>query len=86
MPAKTLDADVAEIISHYLVQRFPNLAGVASETSLLKSGAIDSLGILELMMFVCERFGIELDDDDFDPENLETPGRLVEFVARKRTQ
>jgi acyl carrier protein len=73
-------------IAGFLRERFPILASreLTAETPLLGSGAIDSLGILELMTFLADRFGIELSDDDFDPANFDTIGHLARFVERAR--
>jgi len=77
---------VADDIVAFLKGRFPMLAGqsIGSDTELLTSGAIDSLGILDLVTFLAERFGVELSDEDFDPANFETFGQLVGFVERSR--
>lgn len=66
----------------YLRSRFPALANCDAQTPLIDSGALDSLGFLELMMFLSEKFGIELTDDDFDPANLGTPASIIAFVRR----
>lgn len=79
-------SDVESAIYTYLTNRFPSLARCEPETSLLESGVVDSLGILELLSFLTDRFGIVLEDDDVNPQNLETPTRLVELVRRKRRQ
>jgi acyl carrier protein len=79
------DQDVQSVIHDYLETRFPALQPISADTELLTNGAIDSLGFLELLMFLGERFGIELGDDDFDPENLQTPAHLVRFVSRGKT-
>jgi acyl carrier protein len=75
--------DILRTIHGYLRDRFPALADADATTSLLRSGAIDSLGFLELMTFLSEEFGITLEDEDFDAANLETPGKLADFVERK---
>ncbi len=36
------------------------------------------------MAFVGERLGIEIQDEDFEPENFETLGHLVAFAERKK--
>jgi acyl carrier protein len=77
-------AETESIIYEYLSKRFPKIATWSAETSLLDSGIIDSLGVLELMTFVSERFGIALEDGDFDPQYLATPGRLVQFILSRR--
>jgi acyl carrier protein len=76
--------DILRTIRDYLRARFPALADVDATTSLLQSGAIDSLGFLELMTFLSDEFGITLEDEDFDASNLETAGKLADFVERKR--
>ncbi len=75
--------DILRTIRNYLRDRFPALADVDANTPLLQSGAIDSLGFLELMTFLGDEFGIVLEDEDFDASNLETAGRLADFVGRK---
>jgi len=79
-------ADTRTEITNYLKQRFPALADQALDdaTPLLSGGAIDSLGILDLMAFVGETLGIEIQDEDFEPENFETVGHLIAFAERKR--
>jgi acyl carrier protein len=77
-------AETEVIIQEYLSQRFPKVASWSAEMSLLDSGIVDSLGVIELMTFVSERFGIPLEDGDFDPGHLATPGRLVQFVLSRR--
>ncbi len=76
-------ANTTDLVYAYLRERFPALHDVAADTPLLTSGAVDSLGMLDLMMFLGERFEISLDDMDFAPENLATPKQLVEFVERR---
>lgn len=75
--------DVEAEIYGYIDRRFPALAPVAPDTALL-DGAIDSLGFLELIMFLGERFGISMEDDGFDFQELATPASLVGFVSRAR--
>lgn len=61
----------------------PAAAGLTDETPLL-TGALDSLGVLELMMHLDQTFAIGLDDADFEADNMATVGHLVRFVERKR--
>lgn len=74
------DGAVASVVRAYLVKRFPAAGPITDETPLLDGGIIDSLGFLELMTFLSERFGIGLDDTHFEPDNISTPAALVRFV------
>lgn len=58
--------------------------GLADDTSFLQTGVIDSTGVLQLVYFLEEDLGIRVDEQDLLPENLDSIGRLVGFVARKR--
>jgi acyl carrier protein len=53
------------------------------EASLLEQGIIDSTGVLELVCFLEQRFGIEVLDEELLPENLDSVKRIVAFVERK---
>jgi len=72
-----------DAIVQYLTDRFPLLGRVDLDTPLLGSAAIDSLGFLEVVTFIEERFGLALDDEDFDADNLKTPASLVALVERR---
>lgn len=77
-------SDIEGVIADYLQGRFPMLGTVSMQTELLGSGAIDSLGFLEVVTFLEERFAIILDDDDFDAANLKNASTLADLVERKR--
>ncbi|CAN7470974.1 acyl carrier protein [Agrobacterium genomosp. 3] len=84
LAAKKSETNVADTIHSYLSSRFPAHAPFTDDTLLLEGGAIDSLGFLELMIFLGESFGIILDDEHFTPDNLGTPADLIAFVLRER--
>src|SRR5262245_33016943 len=44
-------------------------ASLASDRSLIEEGLIDSTGVLELVSFLEERFGIEIADSEIVPDN-----------------
>ncbi|MEW5754797.1 MAG: acyl carrier protein [Pseudomonadota bacterium] len=55
-----------------------------NETSLLESGVVDSTGILEVIMFLENHFGIKVEDEEMIPENLDSINSIVSYVQRKR--
>jgi acyl carrier protein len=79
--------DIRSVIADYLRGRFPSLASkpLDDATPLLAGGVVDSLGILDVAAFLGERLGIEVADDDFEPDNFETFGALVAFAERRRS-
>jgi acyl carrier protein len=52
--------------------------------SLLECGLIDSMGVLDLVLFLESTFSIRVADEDVVPENLGTIGGIVAYVQRKR--
>jgi acyl carrier protein len=53
------------------------------DVSLLEEGIMDSTGVLDLVMFIEETFGIQVKDEELIPENLDSVNKLVAFVERK---
>lgn len=51
--------------------------------SLVESGVIDSTGVLELIEFLEQEFGIAVADTETVPANLDGIDQLVTFVERK---
>ena len=62
----------------------PRVSSFGRDTHLL--GAIpelDSMGVVSLITFMEERFGIQVNDDDIDASTFSTVGALIDFVNVK---
>ncbi len=59
-------------------------AALGDDQSLIENDVIDSTGVLELVSFIEERFGIAMADADIVPANLDSVSRIVAFIERKR--
>ena len=53
------------------------------DESFLTSGIIDSTGVLELVMFLEEKFKVKVADEEMLPENLDSVKAISAFVAHK---
>lgn len=53
--------------------------------SFLESGIIDSTGILEVITFLEESFGIKVEDDEMVPENLDSVDNILAYLAAKKS-
>lgn len=88
-PAPLPQAGTAELalLAGFLRQMSPAAKSVplTEDTPLLASGILDSLGILQLMSFLSDELGIEIDDDDFTLDNFETIGSLIAFIQRRKS-
>lgn len=78
-------SDIKDKVRAFIVDNF--LFGEADEltddTSFLDEGIIDSTGILELVNFIEEAFGLTVDDDELVPENLDSINNLKSYITRK---
>jgi acyl carrier protein len=57
---------------------------LSNEDSFLDSGIIDSTGVLELIGFLEDGFGIQVADAEMIPANLDSIANLVRFIASKQ--
>jgi len=51
-----------------------------SGASLLEKGIIDSTGIMEVILFLEEEFGVVVEDDELILENFDSVDNLVKFI------
>ena len=55
----------------------------SDDDSFLEKGLIDSTGVLELVAFIEEQYGIRFQDDEIIPENLDSINKLIQFLNKK---
>jgi acyl carrier protein len=79
------EMEISEAIKGFLLENFVFSAEfpIGDEDSLQDSGVIDSAGVLTLIVFLEERFGINVGEDDVRAQNMDSLGNLTRFVARK---
>ena len=69
------------ILENYLFTS--DQSALANDVSFLKKGIIDSTGILEVIQFLSDEFGVAVKDEEMIPENLDSVNNLVAFVGRR---
>ena len=84
METATIAREVREFIEENFL--FGQADGLAGEVSFLDAGVIDSTGILELIAFLQQRYGVQIEDDEAVPENLDSIDRVAAYVNRKLNQ
>lgn len=57
--------------------------GIGETDSLLETGVIDSTGVLEIVAFIEERYGIKVEDEEILPENMDSIAGIFAYVSRK---
>ena len=75
-----------EKIRQFIIETFlfdADDAALDDDESLLDLGIIDSTGVLEMVAFVEEEFGIEVKDEELVPENLDSISNLAAYIEKK---
>ena len=57
------------------------LIGGDDEKSFLKSGILDSLGFVKLILFLEQACRVEIDRKDLSPANFDSLGKIVRYVS-----
>jgi acyl carrier protein len=81
--------EVREQIRKYIAETFlfsENGFKLSDDISFLDEGIIDSMGVLELIMFTEETFNILVDDDEIKPENFDSVNKLYDYIQRKTSE
>jgi acyl carrier protein len=78
------ETDIEREIRTFLVDTF--LFGRSDQLrddAPLMDKVIDSQGVVELVVFLQERFAITVEDDEVTTENLDSVNKAVAYVVRK---
>ena len=68
------------ILENYFLDQDKDLSNA---DSFMRLGVIDSTGVLELVSYLEERYGIEVAAEELIPENLDSVDNLARFVQCK---
>jgi len=78
--------DIQEQVRTFVTSNFyvADPAALDNKASLLDLGIIDSTGVLEVIFFIEETFGIKVEDNEMLPDNLDSIERIANFIVRKK--
>ncbi|MBK8479896.1 MAG: acyl carrier protein [Proteobacteria bacterium] len=78
--------DVRQTLRSFVIEQFLDGAApeqLADDTSLERAQIVDSARMMELILFLEERFALQVENEEALPENFDTIDRLVAYVERK---
>ena len=81
-----MNPDISATLRRFINENFLFQDGDSSlpeDVSFRDSGIIDSTGVMELVCFLEETFGIAVGEDEMYPENLDSIRALAAYVSRK---
>ena len=73
-------------VRQFILENFMYGASAGSlddSASLLDTGVIDSTGVMELVGFLEEEFGITIEDTELIPDNLDSVQKITSFLDGK---
>ena len=79
-------AQIETAVRQFVAEKFMFGQGgdkLSSETSFLETGLIDSTGVLELVMFIEDKYRVKVGDEEMLPENLDSIRAIAAYVTRK---
>ncbi len=78
---------VADQVKNYILENIlfsKDANQLGSDESFLAKGIIDSTGMLEVIFFLEQTFGIKVADNEMVPDNLDSVNKIAAYVASKR--
>lgn len=76
--------DIKGQVKEFFKENFmAEMDGISDTDSFLENGIIDSTGVLELVLFLEETYGIKVEDDEIIPENLDSLENIATYVTSK---
>lgn len=70
------------ILKNYLFTS--DITAIAADDSLMERGIVDSTGMLEIILFIEEHFGVKVKDEEMIPDNLDSVDKIAAFVEERR--
>jgi acyl carrier protein len=78
------DAEILQSVLDFITETFldGDGTGLTETTALLQTGIVDSMGMLNLLVFLRDRFQVKLPEEEIRPENLANLRAIVALVRR----
>ena len=77
--------DVEQQVRQFIVENMKADAGpeLSPDFRLIDRGVLDSMAMFEVIAFIEDAFGVQIDDQDLTAENFETTTAIASLVSRK---
>jgi acyl carrier protein len=59
-----------------------DISNLDDAESFLAAGIVDTTGVLELVLFVEDAYGLTVEQDDLLPENFDSVNNLTRYIIR----
>ena len=81
----TQNGETQDKIFDWVIEKFPlaKQRKIGPDDSLLEDGIVESLGTLDIVLYLEEEFGIQVSDDEMVAEHFESVKSIAAFVESK---
>lgn len=79
---EVIESKIRDFIARNLLYSDNHLS-LRNDVSLLEQGVLDSMGVLELVTFASQEFGIDVLGADVTPSNFDSVDRLAAYIRDK---
>ncbi len=76
-----IEEQVRRFIMENMKSELP--ADLTADYRLIDNGVLDSMAMFEVIAFIEESYGIQIDDEDLEADNFETTRAIAGLVSRK---
>lgn len=82
MNSNAVLAQVREFVTENFLYARPDFV-LGDSDALLGTGIVDSMGVMEIVVFLEETFGLQVDDVDITEENLGSLEAITRYVTSR---
>jgi len=72
-----------ELMKYISGESLTDINSLKDDTLIFENGLLDSMGLLFLIEFLKDKYGMEVTDEELNPENFESVNRIVSFIESK---
>ena len=76
--------DELEVLSEYIRSESGYKGNLDPEADLLGAKILDSFSVVQLVMFIQERFDVEFEAEDLTRDNLATLSNIVALIDKRK--
>jgi acyl carrier protein len=81
---KMTEAQIKDRIQSYITDTsVEDLSKIDEKTLLFEEGIFDSMGLISLISFLEDEFGIKTEDDDLVVDNFESIAAITKYVSSR---
>ncbi len=74
---------VTDKVKSYLNSIVPTGTSLQTDSMLITNGLVDSMSVVDLIVFLESEFKVKFDDTELTPENFDTIGSISNLIEKK---